>query len=489
MNSETPKKNAEPDPVRLVEASEGLHEFVAEFADGSPLTPRESRKPRAQRVQEPLLLWSDAPLPSVEADPDLALRDQPAATPDVKLGVGLDERWDVSIPLGWVRLAGGVALGALVLSVIAAGIVMLRRSPAPSLADLPAPAAHTDVARLDTSTPPAPVLALPTPRTAEPDRVATVDRRSPQGALMPAFAGPGSVGPASNVPRPSQQAVRTPPAKVAEKGPATKQSPAPVVAWLRPEAPTRTAPAAGTNQSAARPTPGAQASTTSGPSVAAAPPRAPSAPAPVAPPAPRAAASPAPAAPVASPASVAPVTPPAVGAAPVAAADVPPRATVATAAVPEPSPSAAVAPPPTVPAAPAGPNRLRALPRAASAESPVAVAPAPSKREVDTHAIEALLGRYRNGYNSLSASSVSAVWPTVDEKNLAKAFERIEDQHVSFDSCEIEIGGVAAEAACRGTARYVPKVGNRTPRDEARRWRFNLRRASDGWVIDRVVAQ
>jgi hypothetical protein len=63
MNSETPKKNAEPDPVRLVEASEGLHEFVAEFADGSPLTPRESRKPRAQRVQEPLLLWSDAPSP------------------------------------------------------------------------------------------------------------------------------------------------------------------------------------------------------------------------------------------------------------------------------------------------------------------------------------------------------------------------------------------------------------------------------------------
>jgi hypothetical protein len=108
---------------------------------------------------------------------------------------------------------------------------------------------------------------------------------------------------------------------------------------------------------------------------------------------------------------------------------------------------------------------------------------------VDTRAIEGVLGRYRSGFNSLSASSVSAVWPSVDEKSLYKAFERIEDQNVSFDSCEIEIGGVAAQANCQGTARYVPKVGSRTPRDEARRWRFNLHRTADGWVIDQVVVR
>jgi hypothetical protein len=77
----------------------------------------------------------------------------------------------------------------------------------------------------------------------------------------------------------------------------------------------------------------------------------------------------------------------------------------------------------------------------------------------------------------------------VNEGSLAKAFERIEDQNVSFDSCEIEIGGVAAQANCRGTARYVPKVGNKTPRDEARGWRFNLRRTYDGWIIDQVVVR
>ena len=92
-------------------------------------------------------------------------------------------------------------------------------------------------------------------------------------------------------------------------------------------------------------------------------------------------------------------------------------------------------------------------------------------------------------FNRLDAGAAVAVWPTVNEKTLAKAFERLDDQDVSFESCTIEVGGVHAEAACSGTARYVPKVGSRTPRAEARRWTFILRRASDGWLIDDVNAR
>ena len=77
----------------------------------------------------------------------------------------------------------------------------------------------------------------------------------------------------------------------------------------------------------------------------------------------------------------------------------------------------------------------------------------------------------------------------MNEKTLARAFDRLEDQDVSFESCKIEVGGVHAEAACTGTARYVPKVGSRTPKAEARRWQFVLRRASDGWLIDHVDAR
>ena len=110
-------------------------------------------------------------------------------------------------------------------------------------------------------------------------------------------------------------------------------------------------------------------------------------------------------------------------------------------------------------------------------------------RELDAQAIENVLGRYRNAFNRLDAGAAAAVWPNVNQKTLAKAFERLDDQDVSFDSCKIEVGGVHAEAACSGTARYVPKVGSRTPRAEAREWRFILRRATEGWVIDRLDAR
>jgi hypothetical protein len=110
-------------------------------------------------------------------------------------------------------------------------------------------------------------------------------------------------------------------------------------------------------------------------------------------------------------------------------------------------------------------------------------------REAEARAIENVLGRYRIAFNELDAGAASAVWPAVNEKTLAKAFERLESHDVSFESCQIEIFSVLAEAACSGRARYVPKVGNRTPKDEARRWRFSLRKASGAWLIDSVEAR
>jgi hypothetical protein len=100
-----------------------------------------------------------------------------------------------------------------------------------------------------------------------------------------------------------------------------------------------------------------------------------------------------------------------------------------------------------------------------------------------------VLGRYRVAFSNLDAGAASAVWPTVDEKTLAKAFERLESHDVSFENCQIEVFSGLAEAACSGNARYVPKVGSRTPKDEARRWRFSLRKAGGEWLIDQVDAR
>ena len=117
-----------------------------------------------------------------------------------------------------------------------------------------------------------------------------------------------------------------------------------------------------------------------------------------------------------------------------------------------------------------------------------AVARAPD-RELEARAIQNVLGRYRIAFNNLDAGAALAVWPTVNEKTLAKAFEGLESHDLSFQSCQIELFSVLAEAACSGSARYVPKVGSRTPRAEARRWRFSLRKASGGWLIDSVDAR
>lgn len=124
-----------------------------------------------------------------------------------------------------------------------------------------------------------------------------------------------------------------------------------------------------------------------------------------------------------------------------------------------------------------------------SRDAPASVVAGSARRDAETRAIENVLGRYRIALNTLDAGAASAVWPTVNEKTLAKAFERLESHEVSFDRCQIEIYSVLAEAACSGSARYVPAVGSRTPKDEARRWRFTLLKASGGWQIDSVEAR
>ena len=126
---------------------------------------------------------------------------------------------------------------------------------------------------------------------------------------------------------------------------------------------------------------------------------------------------------------------------------------------------------------------------AVPATAPTAPRAAPPTRELEARAIESVLSRYRTAFNELDAGAASAVWPSVNEKNLARAFESLADQRVSFDNCRIEVTASLAEAACNGSARYVPKVGSRTPKAESRQWNFSLRKGGTGWLIDRVDAR
>jgi hypothetical protein len=99
------------------------------------------------------------------------------------------------------------------------------------------------------------------------------------------------------------------------------------------------------------------------------------------------------------------------------------------------------------------------------------------------------LQRYRLAYDDLDARSVQAVWPAVNQAALARAFDGLASQSLTFDACDVRVSGDAAAATCRGSAQYVPRVGSRVARVEPRRWSFTLRKNGGDWKIDSARAE
>jgi tetratricopeptide (TPR) repeat protein len=124
--------------------------------------------------------------------------------------------------------------------------------------------------------------------------------------------------------------------------------------------------------------------------------------------------------------------------------------------------------------------------RVASGPPAASVVPAGAMPVAEQSRVEEVLRRYARAYGQLDASAARAVWPSVDEKALARAFQNLASQNVSFHDCDIDIRGAVANASCRGQASYVGKVGSREPRTEAMGWRFELRRDGDAWKIEQA---
>jgi len=199
----------------------------------------------------------------------------------------------------------------------------------------------------------------------------------------------------------------------------------------------------------------------------------------------------------------------------------PPPASIAESERREPAapPSSAATPPKAGPAAPVVPsaaNRLLvtaeplANPRAVAVEEmPIGTAlPAPPAADAaggltlrletppgrvaaasvppDKDQIDRALDQYRQAYERLDARAARAVWPGVNERALARAFEGLESQGLNFDNCEVDLADAAATAVCQGSARYVPKVGSKEPQVEPRRWTFKLRKSGEAWEIETV---
>ena len=108
---------------------------------------------------------------------------------------------------------------------------------------------------------------------------------------------------------------------------------------------------------------------------------------------------------------------------------------------------------------------------------------------METRAVALTLNRYQDAFSALDVNAAHAVWPSVDVKALAKAFDQLEEQTFDLEGCDITVTGARAQADCAGNTRYIRKVGNRALRVEPRRWHFTLRQTNDQWIIDAVDAR
>jgi len=131
------------------------------------------------------------------------------------------------------------------------------------------------------------------------------------------------------------------------------------------------------------------------------------------------------------------------------------------------------------------PVSITAPPPAVLPATPAGVLPSVAPRS-DNSRVTQVLNQYARAYGQLDPSAARAVWPTVDERALARAFASLESQDVSFDNCEIRVTGSLASASCRGTASYVGKVGSRQARTEPRQWNFELKLHGDDWKIEKA---
>ena len=97
--------------------------------------------------------------------------------------------------------------------------------------------------------------------------------------------------------------------------------------------------------------------------------------------------------------------------------------------------------------------------------------------------VQRLLEDFTGAYGRLDVSATKAVWPTVDGKALKRAFDQLSSQHLTLQSCGITISGSTANARCRGSATYQPRIGTRSVQVASREWTFDLSKQDTAWRI------
>jgi hypothetical protein len=114
--------------------------------------------------------------------------------------------------------------------------------------------------------------------------------------------------------------------------------------------------------------------------------------------------------------------------------------------------------------------------------------PKASEASVQEFAVRTALHSYEQAYEALDVAATAAVWPSVDRRALARAFDTLKYQGLNFKSCAITVMDATAIARCRGTLEIVRKIGSSMPLTAEQEWVFKMRRLGKDWKIDDVAA-
>jgi hypothetical protein len=129
-------------------------------------------------------------------------------------------------------------------------------------------------------------------------------------------------------------------------------------------------------------------------------------------------------------------------------------------------------------------------------DAPAAAAAAPLSRATRSEAAPAaareedsileVLREYETAVGRKDSVAAKAVWPALDDRALARAFNDLQSHSLALEGCGVTLAttNAAARAKCQGIATYLPKVGRRKPISASHEWTFNLSKTGGDWQIE-----
>ena len=93
------------------------------------------------------------------------------------------------------------------------------------------------------------------------------------------------------------------------------------------------------------------------------------------------------------------------------------------------------------------------------------------------------LDQYSTALESLDVEAVKKIQPSIDTRNLERAFRDMQALDVDIDDIDIlSVDASTARVSCRVTQTLTPRAGSQQTSEVPRVMR--LRKADDAWVID-----